>query len=201
MANETVTSNPAVINGLTGNTVYSAAVAALCSANDTSRYARINSFTTICSALPLPYSNGFENINTNNNIYDELKNDCWFGFQFPDPYTTAYNPQLYSYEKTEGYYSLQLKSHTYAETYLVLPKFDVDLNTCRMLLDYRMENVEVCGDLVVGVITNPADASTFVPVANLTKNNVTVKNAEVNFSGTCRPCALRDCTGSLQEIM
>ena len=182
VANETVTSNPAVINGLTGNTVYSAAVAALCSANDTSRYARINSFTTICSALPLPYSNGFENINTNNNIYDELKNDCWFGFQFPDPYTTAYNPQLYSYEKTEGYYSLQLKSHTYAETYLVLPKFDVDLNTCRMLLDYRMENVEVCGDLVVGVITNPADASTFVPVANLTKNNVTVKNAEVNFS-------------------
>ena len=182
VADEVVTTNPAVVGGLSGNTTYKAAVAAICAAGDTSYYARLFSFSTICAEIALPYSNGFEDINPNNNIYSELQNNCMFGYQYPDPYSNNFLPRLNSYDKSEGVYSLQCSSHTSAETYLVLPKFDVDLNNCRMLFDYRMENVDACGDLVVGVITNPTDPTTFIPVATMSKSTVFVRDAEVNFS-------------------
>ena len=81
VADEVVTTNPAVVGGLSGNTTYKAAVAAICAAGDTSYYARLFSFSTICAEISLPYSNGFEDINPNNNIYSELQNNCMFGYQ------------------------------------------------------------------------------------------------------------------------
>lgn len=182
VVDKVVSTNPVTIGGLSAATEYKVSVAAICSANDTSRYAELSSFSTVCAPLTLPYSYGFEVSNPHNDVYEELESDCVTGYQYPDPYTTSYAPEICYYDNTEGVYSLKFKSHKSAKTYIVLPKVNADANTCKMLLDYRMENADYSGDLVVGVITNPFDANTFVPVVTLEKCTTIVKNREIDFS-------------------
>lgn len=55
------TNNPASLTGLTAQTTYDWYVRSICGAGDTSTWAGPSSFTTLCSAVSLPYTESFEN--------------------------------------------------------------------------------------------------------------------------------------------
>ncbi|KAA3645132.1 MAG: T9SS C-terminal target domain-containing protein, partial [Bacteroidetes bacterium] len=54
-------SNPHSLSGLTAQTTYDWYVSADCGGGDTSAWSAVNSFTTLCATVTLPYTEGFEN--------------------------------------------------------------------------------------------------------------------------------------------
>ena len=160
---------------LTSTTEYNVRVATDCG-TDTSAWKNLT-FTTPCDAITtLPFTEGFDTYGTGEGHYPS----CWgkintYSADRPYCNTSAYagSASLYFYAGTSGTYNIA-----------VTPGFDatIPVNTLQATFMYKASGVN--DRMIVGVMTNPSDASTFVPVDTISPAATasTWVEKEVNFS-------------------
>jgi hypothetical protein len=175
----TANANPFTVSGLSASTIYDFYVKADCGGGDMSNYSSVFTTATQCDAInQLPYTEGFDVYGTGETAYPL----CWGKintYSSNRPYVNATHYEgvgsLYFYAGTSGTYNIA-----------VMPAFDatIPVNTLQATFMYRATYSSDM--LIVGVMTNPTDASTFVPVDTVypsTSSVTTWIEQEVVFSG------------------
>ena len=162
--------NPFVIEGLQPNTAYYVYVQAICSDNETSAWTSPLAFRTNCSVLNT-YELGverFDSYGTGNGKYPP----CYIVGNKVEGATVATIPQCSSSWKHSGGASLLFNTTTkYNAAYAITPEIDItDISMLRLKLwgsaDKNIGST-YAKSLVVGIITDPLDLSTFYPIDTL----------------------------------
>ena len=165
---------------LTPNTEYSISVRAICGVGDTS-FPTSLTFRTACSPTAIPYTENFDSVTTSTTAATGAMPSCWIIGAKDVSMTATQSPQVYystatSYS-TSGSYSLRL----YYRGYVALPIFDVPVDS--LMVKFQVKQTASNYWLEVGVMDNPYDASTFVPIDTIhTANTVNHEYHEVLFN-------------------
>ncbi len=162
---------PYTLDRLTASTTYQVQVQATCA--DAETWSNVLSFTTACDAIAdLPWNENFDAYTgaTSSSAptgypNDELPN-CW---QFLNRSNSTSNyPQVFI-SSISGYSvsgnCLFFKSSSSTPLYAVLPSFEEEIAGLQLTFTYRNEGASTAnGTLIVGYMTDPADATTFTTV-------------------------------------
>ena len=190
------------MSNLTANTTYYVYVRANCGGNDVSLW-KPYSFTTPCEAeATLPMSFNFDNVpgstsgSTNNlpacwNYLNESTSTTYSG------YPIVYSGADYAHSGSNSLrFYVYTTSGTYEDEYAILPPVDVNvnpINTLQISFQARAYSSYKL-NIVVGVMMNPADKNTFVPIDTIIANTTTYSAFEVpltNYTGTGNFIALK----------
>ena len=188
------------ITNLTPVTTYSVNVRAYCSDEDQSKWGYSTnqnsdlSVSTECAAIALPYSYGFEeNLNTAapySSSYPMPK--CWNAIRYQygsySPYT--YYPYVCSTTnnsnygpRTGGKFLLLYKAPSLTNEIAVLPELDANIKNVQLRFWGRSGNgSSAYPEVLVGVMTDPNDASTFTQVKSVSVSTADYQEYTVDFS-------------------
>ena len=153
-----VTSLPMEIGGLTANTAYDVYVTPEC--NDGVAATRMGTFRTNCGPTPVPFTESFDTWSST--AADPLPN-CW---EKHTNYSTNYPYASTSYGHSGGK-SMYMYSTNTTYSYMVLPQFDLPIDSTLVSFWLYKSNTSYAHKLLVGVMTNPADVNSFVQVAEV----------------------------------
>ena len=167
------------LSGLSASTTYYVYVRTDCGGGEYSSWTQQYSFTTTCGALTLPYTENFDNMGSGSGTLP----NCWNGMNTYS--TTTLYPYISTSYHTSGNASLYFYCSTATYNIAVLPPVDATTNPINTLqLSFMMRSSSaITSTITVGVMTDPANANTFTPVA--TVNNTvtgTFEFKEVNLS-------------------
>ncbi len=186
-----VVSKPFVPEELVANSDYQIKVRAICPVEDqdepiTSEWSALVAFKTPCTLAPMPFAEDFSTIEAPAATYSS---DVADNAVFPDCWDYLNNgTHLVSVADITNYNDGNLSSITGkyvqfaggSEAYVFLPAMDGSEGWLVLSLDYALESTSSSGSLVVGYVTSPSDASTFVALSPL-ENVATLTSAEVIF--------------------
>ncbi|MCQ2296592.1 MAG: fibronectin type III domain-containing protein, partial [Bacteroidales bacterium] len=176
------------IAGLNANTGYDVYVRSYCSTGDTSDWSIAFSFTTPCAAQSIPYTEDFEAYASGST---STIDPCWVKgtnntTQYPYPYLT----NAISGVRSLYFYAYHPSSATSTQyyCYAALPLMEVPVDS--LMLTFSMRRYNTTTDyyttrMVVGVMTDPSDISTFDPVDTIDMKNeagLAVRRYEVAFN-------------------
>jgi len=172
----TVFSNSYTFSGLTPATTYTFRVTTQCS--DSNLRSTTVNVTTPCLPTPVPFFEDFENFSTS--TADPLPS-CWYkntNYSTNYPYaSTSYN------HSSSGNRSMYMYSTSSTYTYMVLPQFDLPIDSTSITFWLYKSNNSYAHTLSVGVMTDPTDVSTFYEVTQVTPTQMSVwEPFEVNFN-------------------
>ena len=184
-------------SSLMSNTPYTVSVAGICSNGDTSTWRSMELRTPCGFITNLPYQNSFEEDPYYSSVpYADAVPYCWTRINDASgsynyyPYITTTTNYVHSGSK--GMYWYMSTSDSYANNqYAVLPGIDTTVfNMTDLTLSFyaRTTSTSYHPTPVVGVMTNPADASTFTPV-------YTFSNTEITASWTLYTISFANYTG------
>ena len=193
------------LTGLTPNTVYNIKLYAFCGAGDTS-FATEGSFRTACVPIStLPYSNDFEDdpyYLSGTTSYEEAFPSCWTRI---NDATGTYN--YYPYLSTSASYVIHgekslywyhSNTSTYANNqYAVLPPVDPDAYSISDLtLSFYAKTTSTAApfpQFIVGVMDDPEDVTTFVPLDTITLTTTATLYVEslADYTGSGNYIAIR----------
>lgn len=182
----------AIFSGLEGNHSYRYSIRAICSESDSSE-ALTGQVRTECRTVPhsaLPYQYGFED--------EEGEGLCWEKHANENqnsPSTgsgqgnSIYEPYASWGVAWRGNQSCVLPSGENAYSWVVMPEFQDDVNSLMVTMWMRGE-----GRLLVGVMEDAGDGSTFVSIDTIVNSGSEWEFFEVpltNYSGTGRRISIR----------
>lgn len=161
---ELIHTNPATITGLGANRDYFVELAAVCAANDTSRFTEVGTVRTACAPFSLPWTCGFEPEegypSATTYVAGALDAGCWQtlnvkpnGATYPYLYTTPS-------QANSGLQGLFMSTYSSATKtlYAILPEFDYPAN--RLTISCMLK---ITGSTAsVGYMTDPDDETTYV---------------------------------------
>ena len=152
-----VTGGTVTIDQLSANTHYSVRMRSVCGIGDESNWVYAD-FRTDCGAITdLPFNDDFDSYGTGTTVYPE----CWGKI---NTYTSGDRPYIIStnYSAPGSMYFYTSTSGTY--NIAITPEFDasIPVNTLQASFMYRATNSTDM--LIVGVMSDPTSAGTFVPV-------------------------------------
>ena len=163
------------LTGLDASTVYEVQVAAWCDPTDEetiSEFSASVSFATACAAIEA-LNEDFEDVN---------KLICWSLIQESNSYPALKTGAEYATSGTKSLYFLSMASGTPVDQYAILPEL-VSLDGLRIKFNARKEeDTDEDTYAVVGVMTDPADASTFVYLDSLEITSTTYAQFAVPFA-------------------
>ena len=175
-----VTSLPYGIGNLTANTVYDVYVTPECPNGNSS--SRMATFYTDCGPTPVPFTENFDTWSST--IADPLPN-CW---EKHTNYSSNYPSASTSYSHSGSGKSMYMYSTSSYYSYMVLPAFDLPIDSTVVSFWLYKSNSSYDHKLVVGVMTNPSDVTTFTAVDTVVPSLLsTWEEFEVTFgaySGT-----------------
>lgn len=185
---QTVTDTFFDMQGLTNNTNYTFYLRANCGSDQSSWVTR--TFKTNCLPFSqMPYTVDFENITAGTNAIP----DCWIK-------ETTLNSSVYvSQSTTPSNNYLYMYSYANAPALAVLPAVDdaIDLNTLQLRFKL-LKTSNSYGNIEIGVMSDPRDASTFTLVKSIDGSMLDATNTWydfityfTNYTGTGRYIALR----------
>ena len=192
------------IHGLEADTVYTVSIRAICGDSDTSSYWS-SSFHTPCYLLgTLPLINDFENTphyELHTTSYVEAFPNCWRRVNNL-PSNNSYNGRPYikntGTSGIHGNNSMYWELTTeYKNLYVVLPPIDKSVYNTRdlylMFYARTLNNSEIRGSYVIGVMDHDGDTAHFVAVDTITPTiDVTLYTVSLaNYSGTGNYIAIR----------
>ena len=148
-----------IASGLTPNTEYTFTVRAICGVGDTS-YPMSYTLYTGCVPMATPFTENFDTWSST--AADPLPN-CW---EKHTNYSTNYPYASTSYHLS-GSKSMYMYSTSSTYSYMVLPQFDLPIDSTMISFWLYRSNTSYAHKLKVGVMTNPADVTTFVQVAEV----------------------------------
>lgn len=192
------TDTTAVVNGLSANTEHVAYIRAICTEGAGSW--KKATFRTDCAAQSLPYTEGFEGSMPTG---DDVIPYCWNRIAYNN-YSTL-NPYVYksSYSAHSGDYSLYFSGgSSYSEQIAILPTPAADPNLLMVSLYYRNyysnSSDSKYPQFIVGVMSDPADKTTFV-AADTLEQKTSYAQAKVylnNMPATHKYIAIKYACGS-----
>ena len=200
----TANTNPFTISGLNASTLYDFYVKADCGGGDQSNYANVFTSATECEPISqLPYTENFDGVSgaTTTSVSTNNLPLCWNNLNQGTSTSYSGYPIVYSSSTyaASGSNAMRFYTYTTSGTYddqmAILPEIDVNtypMNTLQVSFDAR-NNSTYTFTLVIGVISNPSDKTTFVPVDTLVINSGTYANYEFplsNYTGTGHYIAL-----------
>lgn len=167
-----IAGNSYTITGLTPNTLYSYSLTASCSPTEESMWAAIDA-RTACGIFTVPYVEGFENEPVGEHPA------CWEHMNHLSSYANVCNVvQSIPYE---GNHSLRFEYSLSTGNVVALPEFSTATNLLRLRFMQRAEMLNAnCGNLQVGYLTDAADATSFVPLRTLDRDD-SYSRVIVNF--------------------
>ena len=177
----TIQSTTFDLTGLSSSTSYTVYVRTSCGGGEYSAWSDALIFETPCSAVTtLPYTENFDTYGTGTSAYPQ----CWAKI---NTYTSGDRPYCnssYGYGgSTAGLYFYS-SSTTY--NIAITPEFDatIPVNTLKATFKFRGYSTSYATALVVGVMTSPTDANTFVPVDTVLPGTTvtTWEDREVSFA-------------------
>lgn len=192
------------IHGLEADTVYTVSIRAICGDGDTSSYWS-SSFHTPCYLLStLPLINDFEHTphyELHTTSYIEAFPNCWRRVNNL-PSNNSYNGRPYikntGTSGIHGNNSMYWELTTeYKNLYVVLPPIDKSVYNTRdlylMFYARTLNNSEIRGSYVIGVMDHDGDTANFVAVDTITPTiDVTLYTVSLaNYSGTGNYIAIR----------
>ena len=169
------------VTGLAGNTLYDFYLMAVCGSD--SSWTQMLTLRTACNYISsMPYQNGFEDDPYSSSVsYAEAFPYCWTrindatGTYNYYPYITTTTSYVHSGSK--GMYWYFSTSSDYAmNEYAVLPGIDTTVyNISDLTLAFYAKTTSTSyhPTPIVGVMTNPTDASTFTPVYTFSNTAIT----------------------------
>lgn len=164
--------NPFELTGLKANSLYYVRVQADCGEEGVSEWTAAVSFQTECGALSLPYSEDFENAESN-----ELPN-CWARVS-TDGFPVVFADTYFETHAFEG--SKSLKFYCWGENQIaVLPELEQTLSKAALSFWYTAKDDAEAPEASVGYITDLSDAATYVAVKTLAASDEYVQ-AKVTF--------------------
>ena len=185
---EGVTANPYTLEGLKHTTKYEFYVRAHCSENDYSDWSNAGSFITGCAPYAmneLPIEENFDSYTGTTSASTNVHALCW---SYRNTGTNnAGLPTIYSTSSSMSgnnclYFSTR-STDSYGEQYAILPEMGFDVDTLDMVFNARMSSTSDAADIVVGVMTNPEEVSTFEAVETLTPASTTYEEMMVSLAG------------------
>ncbi|MBR5725557.1 MAG: fibronectin type III domain-containing protein [Muribaculaceae bacterium] len=185
----TVVYTPSIsISGLTHSSFYDVYVKSDCG-GDTSVWEK-GTVHTACDLInTLPFMENFDDYipgTSSNNVMPI----CWNHLNTGTSYAgcpTVYNASSYASSGTQCLYFYAASTSTYADQYAILPEIDVNtlpINTLRLSFKARRYSTTTTyvNTIIVGVMTNPSSASSFVPVDTVTLTSTTIGTHHVDFT-------------------
>ena len=150
--------NPYTLNGLTSATTYDIYIQADCGAGETSSWVGPLSFTTLCEAFDVPYTENFDSTSTGTSSNPTVPN-CWSFIDSGSGYgyvssTDANSFYIYNSSDGTGDYILVSPETNALSSGTNRVTFDVDGSMSQQL--------------IVGTLSDPADASTFTAIETIT---------------------------------
>lgn len=190
IATDTTTS----LSGLNSNTGYDFYVRAVCAAGDTSAWAGPFNFFTTCGSYSAPYSQNFDDIPDPN--YDA----CWSEILSTSSSFASINSENFSGDpQRSAPNSIEFYSSSASiddMLYFISPEFS-DLDNSKEVRFYVQDEGAsfYIGNLIVGIMSDPSNESTFVPLdtvfdADLSANWLEVTVPFTNYTGTGKHVAL-----------
>jgi len=173
-----VTGGTYTINGLDANTSYKVKVAAEC---DAATFSTAKTFKTACAPATTVVEN-FDGITgqTSSNVLP----DCWSYLNGGTSYgylPTAYAGATYANSGTNSLKFYNYASTSYADQYAILPAVE-GLNELRIKFNARKNSTSYEATIVVGIMTDPADAATFVAIDTVRPEGVAYEPFMVYFN-------------------
>ena len=168
-----VTDNPYTLDHLTANTSYTVQVRSNCGGGDLSLPVSVST-RTLCSTQTIPYNEPFTGHETG------VAPACWTTVVASDTYPKVVNTASYA---TDGNYLELYGSYSSHVSFIASPILESNANTLYLSFDAWLSNYSR-DTLYVGVMDNPADASTFTSVFSLVgnQNGGSWTNYEINLS-------------------
>jgi hypothetical protein len=182
------------VTGLNSNTSYDAYLRAVCAGSGYSDYS-ITYFTTTCAAMDsLPFVENFDSHTGTTSTSASTSNlpSCWNNISGSYSSYAGY-PIIYNSSSSAAsgsnsmrFYVGTTTSYDYGDEYAILPPIDQTLypiNTLQLTMDVRKGSASYTDfTLIVGVMSNPSDANTFVPVDTIVRTEATYDEYTVFFS-------------------
>lgn len=164
----TVSTNPITISNLNPNTEYDLYVRPICS-SDTAIW-RMITVKTECGLLTLadlPYSESFDSYGTGENAYP----DCWKKI---NTYSTTYNYPYINTTNSSAPGSLYLYGNNSTDVIAIVQPFDATVDIRLLKLEYKLYVSNLSAGVIVGVMSDPTDASTFTPLENVSCSSTSI---------------------------
>lgn len=187
------------VTGLNSATAYDAYVRAVCTGSGYSDYS-ITQFTTTCAPITtLPFTENFDSYTGESSTSVSTNNlpTCWGNisgtYSNYAGYPIIYNSSSYAASGSNAmrFYIGTTTSYAYGDEYAILPPIDAmmyPINTLQLTMDVRKNSTSYSDfTLIVGVMSNPSDPNTFVPVDTIVQSQTTYENYTVyfaNYTGT-----------------
>ena len=189
------------LTGLTTSTGYDVYVRPVCSATENGPWSFVTNFRTVCGIYNVPFVEDFESYGSGSSYGID---PCWnkgtsSTTAYPYPYSTAAitgERGLYLY----GYYPSST-STTPVYSYVALPEFNVGVDSLELsfkMKRYNSTSAYYTSRVLVGVMTDPTDITTFVGVDTIDLYNETpgsIHDIVVTFdsyTGTGKHIAIYD---------
>lgn len=184
-----------VLENLSASTGYTVRLRAVCDDGETSRWSAQVAFATECGVINVyPWSENFDGLTGSSS--EHVLPLCWnyintctyessysdykiYPTVYPDGSSTQYSASSPNALRFYSYYSSST-DYDPQDQYAILPQMD-DLSNKRLNLNARVYNTSYDATFTVGVMTNPADTSTFVALASFTPTSTTYRKYAVPF--------------------
>lgn len=163
------------LNGLTPSTTYQYKICSTCGPDTNSAFTDVNTFTTYCDAIiSLPYIENFDSYGTTSGSYPT----CWIAnSNGHDPDLPHITTSSYS-----GAGALYIKAMNYFSTMAITPKLDSTIDMRNLRVSFMLKNSPTTTlSLVFGVMENPQDWNSFVPLDTVHPQNSVSGWSEVNL--------------------
>lgn len=180
------------LQGLLSNTAYDVYLFASCDDGYYSNAVKIT-FSTLCDPInTLPYVQNFDSIpgTTSGTGYNNLP-DCWNNLNTGSNSSYRAYPLVYSSLAQSSPNCIRFYTYTattMSDQYAIMPTFDSTLypiNNLMLSFDARKYSTSYASfDLVVGVMADASDASTFVPVDTIVITETTYNHYNLLFLNT-----------------
>ena len=179
--------------GLSASTDYVFIVSAVCDANDTSMAATL-AVRTACGNITLPFFENFDNVTgaTTTSVSTNNLPQCWNNYNVGtnssySGYPIVYNSSSYAHSGTNAMrFYIYYTTGSYADQYAILPPTDstvYPINSMMLNFWMRANSTSYNSYVIVGVMPDENDASSFIPYQYVYTNNSTVYAFhEVDFS-------------------
>ena len=175
MDSMTVSASNVTLTSLTANTQYNVFVRAVCGDNR-SAWSAVTTFTTECDLLTMPYVEDFDDYGTTTYANPSFSMTCWRRITNG---TTGYSPYISTstIARRTGrglYWNMAGNTAFGTSQYVVLPGLDISYYPAsRHQVSFwsRANTSSQHPVFIVGVMTDPNDTTTFVPVDTVNVNS------------------------------
>jgi len=149
------------IQNLTSNTEYDVYVYRICDDADTSNPSWVVTFNTACDPFTIPFSESFETWTASSSLSSTI-DPCWNRMSSYSS-SSAY-PYVSSSYALDGSKSVYMYSSNTSYSILSLPSFTTPIDSLQISFGLYKTNTSYTHEIHVGVMTDPNDISTFVPI-------------------------------------